>query len=704
MSHWDAIFAALETHDPYRHLKSIHNGDPAMAYNHRKPWVDHVCLQNWDVKLTTQWRADWGKPILNDEPEYEGNIPRPWGNISGQELVHRFWLTVMRGGYAGHGETFMHPTDEIWWSKGGVLRGESWKRIGFLRDLIEADVTHGPTPFTYPEHSWEWTRVSGGYDGDVLHLFRRAPAPGMGHRPADGRRRLRDRPHRHLEHDHRAAGESAAAKAPAFPQGAGTIWAANPKRPSACGFPPGPGRPSASGRGGGLSDAMPSRCACSSSGSATWAARMPRPMRASTDSRSWASVRAASMGAPTSPPGSPARLCSPISPKRWRRCGLTWSRSTPIPRRTPPSPSRRWRRARMCSSKSPSPARSRRPTPWSRRRGGRGDTCSSATSCASIPPGAFIDTPRTLGKPLVMRMNLNQQGDGAAWAGMRTLMQSLPPLLDCGVHYVDMMCLATGARPTRVQAIGARLSDDAAPGVYNYGQLQITFDDGSVGWYEAGWGPMISTAAYAVKDIAGPRGSVSMVGNEAADPADVEEHTRVRGLRSPCRARRHGASRVATNMSPPEGPDHDALCELSSGRCSPRSAAKRPERPSRRRLRKPAHRPRRRVHPHRRPSNCRCRHDHPLGSTVVCDSHPLSRRWRCSPKWACGRSSRPYRGYVDFDETSFPRRRPPGCAAMPSAWASAFPRSPLIAISAAPTHRRCWSAASPSPPPSAPAC
>lgn len=177
---------------------------------------------------------------------------------------------------------------------------------------------------------------------------------------------------------------------------------------------------------------------------------------------------------------------------------------------------------------------------------------------------AFTDAARTLGKPLVMRMNLNQQGDGEAWAGMRTLMQSLPPLLDCGVHYVDMMCLATGARARSVQAIGARLSEEAAPGVYNYGQLQVTFDDGSVGWYEAGWGPMISTAAYAVKDIVGPNGSVSMVGDEAADPADVEGHTRVTGLRL------HHAEIGADGrfgrrdeyVPLPEGPDHDALCEL----------------------------------------------------------------------------------------------------------------------------------------------
>jgi hypothetical protein len=59
--------------------------------------------------------------------------------------VHRFRITVMRGGYAGHGETYMHPEDLLWWAKGGVLRGESWKRIAFLRDLLEQDVKRGLT-------------------------------------------------------------------------------------------------------------------------------------------------------------------------------------------------------------------------------------------------------------------------------------------------------------------------------------------------------------------------------------------------------------------------------------------------------------------------------------------------------------------------------------------------------------------------------
>jgi predicted dehydrogenase len=123
----------------------------------------------------------------------------------------------------------------------------------------------------------------------------------------------------------------------------------------------------------------------------------------------------------------------------------------------------------------------------------------------------FIETAKTLGKPLVMRMNLNQQSSADQWKTHKQLMNSMSPIVDCGVHYVDVMCLMTGSKPIRVSAIGARLSDELVPGMYNYGQLQVTFADGSVGWYEAGWGPMMSEVAYFVKDVVGPKGCVSSV-------------------------------------------------------------------------------------------------------------------------------------------------------------------------------------------------
>jgi hypothetical protein len=170
MHQWERYFHILEENDPYGHLRSIHNGDPDANYDHRKPWVTHVCIQHWDVKRTGEWRLAYGKPVVNDEPEYEGNIIQVWGNISAQELVHRFWITAMRGGYTGHGETFSNPDDLIWWAKGGELHGEAWKRIGFLRDLMEEDAKHGFEPID-PQTRYPWNRVSGARDGDTTIIY-----------------------------------------------------------------------------------------------------------------------------------------------------------------------------------------------------------------------------------------------------------------------------------------------------------------------------------------------------------------------------------------------------------------------------------------------------------------------------------------------------------------------------------------------------
>lgn len=170
MHRWDRFFQILEEEDPHRHLKSIHNGRADANYDHRKPWVTHSCIQNWDVKRTQDWRNTWGKPVVNDEPEYEGDIIQCWGNISARELVHRFWITMMRGGYAGHGETFMDAGDRIWWAKGGVLHGEAWTRLKFMRALLEEDVTQGLEPLG-PETEWPWHRVSGARDGDVRYIY-----------------------------------------------------------------------------------------------------------------------------------------------------------------------------------------------------------------------------------------------------------------------------------------------------------------------------------------------------------------------------------------------------------------------------------------------------------------------------------------------------------------------------------------------------
>ena len=183
----------------------------------------------------------------------------------------------------------------------------------------------------------------------------------------------------------------------------------------------------------------------------------------------------------------------------------------------------------------------------------------------------FIEIARTLGKPLVMRMNLNQQSHGAGWQQHRNLMASMSPIVDCGVHYVDVMCQMTGAKPVRVSAVGARLTDEIKPDMYNYGALQVAFADGSVGWYEAGWGPMMSEVAFFVKDVIGPKGAVSIVKDPNAESAtgsnDIDSHTKTNCIRL-----HHSETTAAGEFAKPDElintadePDHQALCDREQG-------------------------------------------------------------------------------------------------------------------------------------------
>ena len=177
----------------------------------------------------------------------------------------------------------------------------------------------------------------------------------------------------------------------------------------------------------------------------------------------------------------------------------------------------------------------------------------------------FIELAQTLGKPLVMRMNLNQQSSGANWNTHKALMSSISPIVDCGVHYVDVMCQMTGSKPVRVSGLGARLSDELPDGKINYGHLQVTFEDGSVGWYEAGWGPMMSEVAFFVKDVVGPKGCVSIVADKAASAgqsANVDAHSKTESLRLHHAALKEDGSFARTDeiIRLDDEPDHDGLC------------------------------------------------------------------------------------------------------------------------------------------------
>ncbi len=135
MSDWDRFFRITQEADPYSHLRSIHHS--RVIYDHSKSWCTHASLQSYDFEKSAERRAAWGKPIIYDEIQYEGDVDRRWGNLSAEEMTRRFWLAAVRGVYATHGEVFTSDAGESSWSDAGRLRGESAARIAFLRALVE---------------------------------------------------------------------------------------------------------------------------------------------------------------------------------------------------------------------------------------------------------------------------------------------------------------------------------------------------------------------------------------------------------------------------------------------------------------------------------------------------------------------------------------------------------------------------------------
>jgi predicted dehydrogenase len=112
-----------------------------------------------------------------------------------------------------------------------------------------------------------------------------------------------------------------------------------------------------------------------------------------------------------------------------------------------------------------------------------------------------------IGHPIVMRMSQNHHTMN--WPRYLNLINETSPIVDCGVHYLDVMQWVTGEKIVEISGIGSRTEPDVPVDKYNYGLVTTHLSGGSIAYYEAGWTNTI--AAENTKEFIGPKGRIRII-------------------------------------------------------------------------------------------------------------------------------------------------------------------------------------------------
>ncbi|MCI8600065.1 MAG: Gfo/Idh/MocA family oxidoreductase [Oscillospiraceae bacterium] len=89
------------------------------------------------------------------------------------------------------------------------------------------------------------------------------------------------------------------------------------------------------------------------------------------------------------------------------------------------------------------------------------------------------------------------------------LLRDCPPIVDCGVHYLDIIRWFTGMDIVSLSGVGCRIGDVAPEDTYNYGLLTMQLENGASAYYEAAWAD--TTASYNLKEFVGDKGRIRLV-------------------------------------------------------------------------------------------------------------------------------------------------------------------------------------------------
>lgn len=112
-----------------------------------------------------------------------------------------------------------------------------------------------------------------------------------------------------------------------------------------------------------------------------------------------------------------------------------------------------------------------------------------------------------IGHPIICRMIQNHHTMN--WETYLRNIKDCAPLVNCGIHYVDILQWFSEEKVEEIHAIGSRTSEEVPEGCYNYGLMTLRLSNGSVAFYEAGWSNTCS--AENTKEFIGPKGRIRLV-------------------------------------------------------------------------------------------------------------------------------------------------------------------------------------------------
>ena len=127
----------------------------------------------------------------------------------------------------------------------------------------------------------------------------------------------------------------------------------------------------------------------------------------------------------------------------------------------------------------------------------------------------LIDS-KIIGELKVIRMVQNQHISD--WSRYCSLLENCMPIVDCGVHYIDIVRWFTGSEITKVSGFGTKIDEDSPK--YNYTIMNFETENGCQGFYESCWSRNIG--AQNVKEFIGTEGRITLTlakhrGEEIAD-------------------------------------------------------------------------------------------------------------------------------------------------------------------------------------------